>query len=119
MKKFEELMAEAIKLEKMQNTEWAEEHADKYDAFAKTCENEYLQERLSAHEFNELIITALYDYPDLKEEYPFGVYMESGSVKHPLTQFETEEEAVRFCEENNWAWIDSNNFEWGLDYREV
>ena len=50
----------------------------------------------------------------------FKVFIESaGGVKRCLICFETEEEAKSFCEENNWEWVDENEFVWDMDYREV
>ena len=69
MTRFEELMKEARILGDNQNTEWAEDHEDRYDAFAEACESGYDEGQLTAKEFNELILTGLYDYDgDLKEE---------------------------------------------------
>ncbi len=50
----------------------------------------------------------------------FVVYMESpGGVRHTLTEFDTEVEAMRFCDIHHWSWLDENRFEWDLDYKEV
>lgn len=40
-------------------------------------------------------------------------------INHTLFNVETEKEAMNFCEENNWKWIDENKFTWNLDYEEV
>lgn len=46
-----------------------------------------------------------------------AVYIESaGGVKHVLFQATSEEEARRFCEENQWSWMDENGFVWHLDF---
>lgn len=42
---------------------------------------------------------------------PTGLF----GVKHILKSFFTREEAVNFCEENNWEHIDENGFCWSLD----
>ena len=44
----------------------------------------------------------------------FKVMMKSGTVCHELTTFKTEAEAIEFCKENGWIWIDENEFEWDL-----
>lgn len=50
----------------------------------------------------------------------FEVYLESaGGIKRYFTEFESEGEAQRFCEENNWEWLDENAFMWHMNYREV
>ncbi len=48
----------------------------------------------------------------------YQTYIESGSVKHKLFTFETEAEALEFCEENRWCWFDENEFEWSLSIEE-
>ena len=47
----------------------------------------------------------------------YNVYMTTGfyGVKRLLTSFYTYEEAAAFCVENNWEYIDENEFQWGLD----
>ena len=47
------------------------------------------------------------------------VYISTGclGVKHLLTSFNTEEEAVDFCEKNNWEYTDENGFQWGLEIK--
>jgi hypothetical protein len=50
----------------------------------------------------------------------FEVYKESsGGVKRYVTEFDTEEEAVEFCDSMDWEYVDENRFVWDLDYREV
>ncbi len=66
---YDELMKRAKELGSMWDTEWAEEHADEYDAFAQACEEAYDEGLLSGRAFNELIVTGLYDYDgEMKEE---------------------------------------------------
>ena len=66
---FNKLMKVAKKLETHLNTEWAEEHESLYNNFASRIEYEYAAGNITAKEFNELAMTAFYDYPDgLKEE---------------------------------------------------
>lgn len=46
------------------------------------------------------------------------VYLESAfGVRHHLNTFNTEDEAVNFCSENDWHYVDENGFEWNLDIR--
>lgn len=47
----------------------------------------------------------------------YNVYMTTGfyGVKRLLASFPTYEEAATFCEENNWEYIDQNEFQWNLD----
>lgn len=42
----------------------------------------------------------------------------AGGVRHDLYGELTEREAIDFCEENNWHYLDENCFEWALDYVE-
>ena len=66
---YEELMKRAQELGSKWNTDWAEEHADEYDAFAEACEDAYAEGLIGAADFNELIITGLYDYDgEMKED---------------------------------------------------
>ena len=49
----------------------------------------------------------------------FKVQIVSASgVRHDLYGELTEREAIDFCEENNWHYLDENRFEWALDYVE-
>lgn len=61
------LMARARFLGKRLDTEWAWDNANKYDEFADEIERLYTEKKLTAHDFNELALTAFYDY-ELKEE---------------------------------------------------
>lgn len=47
----------------------------------------------------------------------YNVYITTGfyGVKHLLTTFSTLEETATFCEENNWEYIDENEFQWNLE----
>ena len=47
----------------------------------------------------------------------YNVYMTTGfyGVKRILASFPTYGEAAAFCEENNWEYIDENEFQWDLD----
>ena len=58
--------------------------------------------------------------PDEKgEKMMFKVQIVSaGGVRHDLYGELTEREAIDFCEENNWHYLDENRFEWALDYVE-
>ena len=44
----------------------------------------------------------------------YKVMMEAGTVRQPLVTCKTKEEAIEFCKDNNWIWIDENQFEWDL-----
>lgn len=49
----------------------------------------------------------------------YTVYKESpGGVKKPIYYADSYEEALAFCEEHDWTWIDDNSFEWSLDFVE-
>lgn len=66
---FEELMEEAKVLEAHLDTDWAEEHADRYDEFDDAVKAAYDNGDISGKQFNELVLTAFYDYfDDLKDE---------------------------------------------------
>lgn len=47
----------------------------------------------------------------------FEVYKESNSVKIGMLTFPTQDEAVKFCNDNGWELTDENQFVWGLNYR--
>lgn len=66
--KFEELFREAKRLEAWLNTSLAEENAAEYDRFDAAINAEYDKGNLTVAQFNELALTAFYDYLDLKEE---------------------------------------------------
>lgn len=46
----------------------------------------------------------------------FKVVICAGCVRHDLYCGLTEQEAIDYCEENDWCYIDENEFEWSLDY---
>lgn len=47
----------------------------------------------------------------------YNVYISTGffGVNYLLTSFPTEEEALAFCNENNWEYTDENGFQWHLE----
>ncbi len=44
----------------------------------------------------------------------FVVKICSGSVNCGLAAFKEENQAIDFCERENWRWFDENEFEWDL-----
>lgn len=58
------------------------------------------------------------DYPTetdwINPDEGYEVMIESGTVRHSLVTCKTKEEAIEFCKDNNWIWIDGNQFEWDL-----
>jgi len=46
----------------------------------------------------------------------YKVIMTARTVSHDYVCGLTEREAIDFCEENNWVYLDENCFEWSLDY---
>ena len=62
LKKYDELLETAKRLEAGQCTDWAEEHEDEYNAFAEACETEWRAGNLTDEEFTVLILTGTYDY---------------------------------------------------------
>ena len=48
----------------------------------------------------------------------FTVYRRAGKVRYDIADFETEEEAIEFCEAWDWEMMDENTFVWDLDYYE-
>ena len=44
----------------------------------------------------------------------FKVYKEACSVKYLIAEFETEQEAVEFCEAYDWEIKDENEFVWDM-----
>ena len=63
---FKELLKHAERLGAMVDTDWAEENSGLYDEFDKTINYEYDKGNLTDVEFNELAMTAFFDYFDLK-----------------------------------------------------
>ena len=61
---FDKLMEKAKELESYHNTEWAEENSDQYDMFADKIEMEWSRGNITDEQFDELALTAFYDYPD-------------------------------------------------------
>ena len=50
----------------------------------------------------------------------YNVYMESeGGARYRLATFEDYEEAVKFCEVQNYCYTDENGYEWDLDVVET
>ena len=48
------------------------------------------------------------------------VYIVSaGGVKYEHMSFETEKEAVEYCNDCHWEWADENCFVWDLEIEEV
>ena len=52
------------------------------------------------------------------EEKWHQVYLESCGVTRLFSSFATKEEALDFCEYNDWKWADENAFVWNLQYDE-
>ena len=44
------------------------------------------------------------------------IYMVASPVKYPFMTVENEKQALEFCEDNNWEWMDENGFVWDLEY---
>lgn len=53
----------------------------------------------------------------MKTMYEVFIQSEGGVKEHGIAQFETEKEAVNFCKNHGWVWVDENDFEWNLDWR--
>lgn len=68
MTKYGALMKKAKELEKMLNTEYAEEHAELWERFDSEINAAYESGEITEKQFNKLVCTAFYDYNDLKEE---------------------------------------------------
>ena len=61
MTTFERLLQEAKELERHHNTDWAEEHAGRYDDFATRIEDLEAEGALTPEQFKTLALTAFYD----------------------------------------------------------
>lgn len=48
----------------------------------------------------------------------FIVYREACTVRYVVAVFETEEDAIDFCDMWDWGMVDENNFLWDLYYEE-
>lgn len=44
-----------------------------------------------------------------------SVIITTGTVSYPFMAFNSHAEAVHFCEENGWKWVDENDFCWNLE----
>lgn len=44
------------------------------------------------------------------------IMVSGGGVKHDLVCGLSEQEAIDYCEEHDWVYLDENCFEWHLDY---
>ena len=99
MTRFEELMKEAKILGNAWNTEWAEDHEDRYDAFAEACESGYDEGQLTAKEFNELgflrevmhSVDTYNDIADVIKTYPGNVQKATDRLKNLLSLYGREE----------------------------
>lgn len=65
----EELTLIAKLLHSQLDSDWAYENEKAYDWFANEIEKQYAEGKISAEEFDELALTAFYDYDGLKCEY--------------------------------------------------
>ena len=43
------------------------------------------------------------------------VYMVAHSCRYLFMTFNSKGEAIKFCEDNNWEWLDENEFSWLLE----
>lgn len=68
MKSFMVLMKTAEKLGRLVDSDYAEEHPERWDRFDNDINEAYDAGTITAEQFNELACTAFYDYFDLKEE---------------------------------------------------
>lgn len=48
----------------------------------------------------------------------YKVIISAGCVTHDLVCGLTMREAIDYCEEHDWCYLDENCFEWSLDYVE-
>lgn len=48
----------------------------------------------------------------------FVVKKIAGTVKHDIIGFNNEDQAISFCEKNDWRLLDENCFEWDLEIEE-
>ena len=48
----------------------------------------------------------------------FVVYRKAMIVRFDIVEFETEDEAVDFCDARDWEMMDENGFVWDLGYYE-
>ena len=58
-------------------------------------------------------------YTSTSQMKPNSVYICSGGgIMHVLFVAESQEEAIAFCDLNNWEWMGENGFCWILNYTE-
>lgn len=62
VKTFDDLMKTARELESHLDTEWAEQNAGEYERFEQVVNEQYYAGNLTGKQFNELVLTAFYDY---------------------------------------------------------
>lgn len=59
------------------------------------------------------------EWYDIGEDHWRVDMVSAGGVKECLATFRTEEEALCFCDNNNWRWVDENEFEWSLEVNDL
>lgn len=64
---YKALMDAAEVLGSLTDTDWAEEHPGAWDNFDEVIKRQYAEGNITAEQFNELAVTAFYDYFDLIE----------------------------------------------------
>ena len=67
METFEKLMERARELESRKDTDWAEENEAQYSEFDDSINAAWSKGEITDEQFDELALTAFFDYFDLKE----------------------------------------------------
>ena len=49
----------------------------------------------------------------------YDICISAGGVKYTLIEAVSFNEAHKFCEDNQWCFVDENDFVWDLDYYEA
>lgn len=96
---------------------WSEKHRVR----AVYCLDAYIHDWYFDYELTEEEAKEVED--EVKDAFTYyQIYIESpiGRVKYDIGfPYESEEEAIKDCESNDWVYIDENKFEWYMDYKEV
>lgn len=89
-----------------------------YDDHTYYCSTDCLHHDFTDEEWDSAYESDSGYWTEWHEESFWKVSIAAGSVKRHLAYFETEEEALQFCYDNHWVWLDQNEFEWNLEVDE-
>lgn len=88
------------------------------------CVDDYIIDEFTP-ETNEVGILVFYDiYTTFErtqdqDKVRYQVYQSAQTQKKTIFETESEQEAIKFCEDHHWKWADENNFIWDLEYKKL